>query len=137
MIQPSKTRIDALVTYLEAPMPLALACEMALVDPAWVAEAIAAAFAGEDSQLAKDGLRIRQAEAQAMSEQLSALQSKARKDWKANAHLAGLLSAKLQPKTGAKELAEAVGAVAVAVLELPAKVNSHGLLALPDKTETP
>lgn len=136
MKSPSKTRIDALITYLESPMPLALACDMALVDPAWVAGAIAAAFEDEDSQLAKDGARIRAAQAQAVSEQLSSLQSKARKDWKANAHLAALLTPQLQPKTGAKELAEAVVGAAQAVLELPAKINAQGLLALPDKTST-
>jgi hypothetical protein len=133
MKTPSKTRIDALITYLEQPMPLELACELAFVDTEWVLAAFEAAREDDGSELAELGVKIRNAQAQAVSEQISSMQSKARKDWKANAHLAGLLSSKLQPKTGAKELAEAVGAVAVAVLELPAKVNAKGQLALPDK----
>ena len=136
MHHPSKSRLDALSTYIEQPMPLGLACEMALVDESWVQSALAAAMSDDDTPLAACGVRIRQAQAQAVSEQIASLQSKARKDWKANAHLLNAIAPSMAPKTGIKELGDGLKAVAAAVLELPAKVDhTTGLLSLPERTE--
>lgn len=134
MKTPSKTRIEALITYLEQPMPLDLACEYAMVDPAWVYSAFEAAMNEDGTELAAHGERIKAAQATAAGEQIGAMLSKSRKDWKANAALLQLLDARFQPKSGLKELGEGLGSALKAVIELPARENPH-LIDLPPKNE--
>lgn len=131
---PSKARIDSLVTYLEAPMSLEMACEYAMVPLAWVHTAFEAAANEDGSELAALGERIKAAQALAAGEQIGAMLSKSRKDWKANAALLQMLDPRFSPKSGLKELGEGIGSALAAVIELPARENPP-LIDLPRKDD--
>lgn len=131
---PSRARIDSLITYIEAPMPLDAACEYAMVDPAWVQLAFAAALNEDGTEDAELGLRIKQAQARAAGEQIGSMLAKSRKDWKANAALLQAIDPRFAAKSGLKELGEGLGSALKAVIELPARENPP-LIDLPPKNE--
>lgn len=125
-----KARFQALITHLESYIPLALACEYAMLDESLVQAALAAARADEPGELAEMGGLVVAAQARATSDQIAQVLTKGRKDWKSSAFLLSSLAPQFQAKTGLKELGEGIKAAAETVaLCLPRK-NEDGLLTI-------
>jgi hypothetical protein len=123
-------QIDRVTTYLRAPMPLELACELACVRLDAVQTLIEAAFEAPTTEDGRQGLKIQEARAEAATELIASIQNKGRKDWKSSAHLLNAAAPVFQQKTGVKELGEGLKSLAAAVFELPARRDEHGLLTI-------